>query len=73
MPQVIFLALLGAGAYAGVRALMRASELFAADLKRGQDAVRARAPEPPKERDARGATLELDLASGIYKPVKRRD
>ena len=73
MPQVIFLALLGAGAYAGIRALMRASEQFAADLKRGQEAVRAQAPDPPKARDARDATLELDPASGIYKPVKRQD
>ena len=69
MPQVIFLALLGAGAYLGVRAVMRVSQQFAADLKRGEDAARVRTPEPPRNGDA---MLELDPASGVYKPVKRK-
>ena len=71
MPQVILLAALGAGLYAGMRALVRIGEQFAGDLKRNAEAVRqgagARAPVGQKD----GGTLEYDAASGVYRPIVR--
>ena len=67
MPQVIALALLGAGLYAGYRWLARAAGDIAARNERAKD--------PP--RHARGriekdlGALEYDPASGVYRPAKR--
>lgn len=66
MPQVILLAAIGAGIYAGFRALVRAGENFAAELKRGEDEVRARAAQAGAEKDL--GTLEYDPVSRLYKP-----
>lgn len=72
MPQVMLLAAIGAGIYAGYRALVRAGEKLAADLKRGDDEQRANAAAAEKsvmEKDL--GSLEYDPRSGVYKPRLR--
>ena len=69
MPQVVLLAAIGAGVYAGYRALMRAGERFAAELRRSEDEARQRAAMGP-EKDL--GTLEFDPRSGVYKPVSKK-
>ena len=74
MPQVLFLAAIGAGLYAGFRALTRAGEQFAADLKRGDEAARQQArarDDGPQGAGKNLGTLEFDPASGVYKPTHR--
>ena len=70
MPQVLLLAALGAGLYAGYRALVRASVAMTAELKRSEDELRQRAaaqrPGRSDEKDL--GTLEFDPRSGVYKP-----
>jgi hypothetical protein len=67
VPQVIALALLGAGLYAGYRWLARAAGDIAARNEPAQ--------EPPQH--ARGriekdlGALEYDPASGVWRPAKR--
>lgn len=68
MPQVFVLAALGAGLYAGYRALMRVSEAWAAELKRSENDSRSRASMTEAEKDL--GTLEYDPRSGVYKPSK---
>ena len=70
MPQVIVLALLGAGAYMGYRWVVRTSREIAAEMQRAQDEVRRDAP-PHVERDL--GRLEYDPQSGVYRPVKLAD
>ena len=67
MPQVIVLALLGAGAYMGYRWLVRTSRQIAAAMQRAQDDLRRGAP-PHVERDL--GRLEYDPQSGVYRPVR---
>jgi predicted negative regulator of RcsB-dependent stress response len=68
MPQVIALALLGAGLYAGYRWITRTTREIAAQMQRADDAVR---------QDATGrieknlGTLEYDPASGVYRPARK--
>ena len=68
MPQVMLLAAIGAGVYAGYRALLRAGDRFAAELKRSEDDARQRQTAGP-EKDL--GTLEYDPRSGVYKPVTK--
>jgi hypothetical protein len=68
VPQVIMLALLGAGAYMGYRWVVRTSREIAAEMQRAQDELRRGAP-PHVERDL--GRLEYDPQSGVYRPVKR--
>ena len=69
MPQVVLLAAIGAGIYAGYRALLRAGERLAAELKRSEDEMRQRAAAAA-EKDL--GTLEYDPRSGVYKPAERQ-
>ena len=68
MPQLIVLALLGAGFYAGYRLVVRTKELVA-DLRRAEDEVRRRASGGALEKDM--GALEYDSATGVYRPAKR--
>jgi hypothetical protein len=68
MPQVVLLAAIGAGVYAGYRALLRAGERFAAELKRTEDEARQRATAGPEKNLG---TLQFDPQSGVYKPVTK--
>ena len=67
MPQVIVLALLGAGAYIGYRWLVGTSREIVAAMRRTQDELR-RGAAPPIERDL--GRLEYDAQSGVYRPVR---
>jgi hypothetical protein len=67
MPQLIVVALLGAGFYAGYRLVMRTKDLMA-DLRRAEDEVR-RGTAGALEKDM--GALEYDAASGVYRPAKR--
>lgn len=68
MPQVIALALLGAGLYAGYRWLARTAGDIGAGLRRAEDEV-AQKPAGRIEKDL--GALEFDPASGVYRPTKR--
>lgn len=68
MPQWVVLAAIGAGLYAGYRALMRVGGQLADDLKRSEEEVRARATAQ-SEKDL--GSLEYDPASGVYKPARK--
>lgn len=70
MPQLVALALIGAGLYAGYRWLARSSKELAAQMKRAEDELRQRAAGRPIEKDL--GRLEYDPASGVYKPADRR-
>ncbi len=59
MPQLVLLAAIGAGAYAGYRWLRRTAEQVRADLQAAEFAVRERA----------GATDAKDLGRLEYDPV----
>ena len=80
MPQVIALALLGAGLYAGYRWLARAVGGIEPTIARAKDEPRQHSPQhsprhSPRHSDDRiekdlGA-LEWDPAGGVYRPAKR--
>ncbi len=69
MPQFLILAAVGAGLYAGYRALKGVGEKMAADLARAQDDLRQRAEARVDAKDL--GTLAFDPATGEYRPVKR--
>ncbi len=68
MPQVIALALLGAGLYAGYRWLTRAARDFGAELQAAEEELRRQAAGRIEKN--LGA-LEYDPASGVYRPARR--
>ena len=68
MPQLVVLALLGAGAFAGYRLIQRASREIAAELRRAREELRGGTPAPT-ERDL--GRLEYDAKTGVYRPAKR--
>jgi hypothetical protein len=66
---VFILALVGVGAYAGYRLLLRVSREVAAELRRRHEEM-ARASAPvPLERDL--GSLDYDAQSGVYRPAQR--
>ncbi len=69
MPQLVVLAAIGAGLYAGYKALARAGARMAEDLKRSEQELRARAAANAGAKDL--GTLEYDPMSGVYKPVQK--
>lgn len=68
MPQLVLLAAIGAGAYAGYRWLRRTAEQMQADLKAAEVEVRERAGATRAKDLGR---LEYDQATGQYKPARR--
>ena len=68
MPQVIALALLGAGLYAGYRWLSRTAGEIGAEMRRTEDELKQKASDRI-EKDL--GALEFDAASGVYRPTKR--
>lgn len=67
MPQLIALAIAGAGVYAGARWMARKVATVMAEMERQQAEVRRRAAEASGQPRDLG-TLELDPKSGVYKP-----
>jgi hypothetical protein len=69
MPQLIVVALIGAGFYAAYRWLRQTSDAIAAELDRAEDELRRRAGGRAVEKDL--GRLEYDPATGVYRPQKR--
>ena len=67
MPQLVVVALLGAGLYAGYRLVMRTKDLVA-DLRRAETEA-SRGSAGALEKDM--GPLELDPTTGVYRPAKR--
>jgi len=73
MPQLIALALVGAGLYAGYRWFARATKEITAEIKRTEDELRRRAAGGILEKDMLEkdmGELEYDPASGVYRPKR---
>ena len=68
MPQVIALAFLGAGLYAGYRWLARVAGDIGEGMRRTEDELAQKAAGRI-EKDL--GALEFDQASGVYRPAKR--
>jgi hypothetical protein len=68
VPQVIALALLGAGLYAGYRWFTRTAREIGAEMRRAEDELRQQAAGRIEKN--LGA-LEYDPGSGVYRPVRR--
>jgi hypothetical protein len=66
VPQVVAVALLGAAVYAGFRWLARAAGSMAEEMRRAEEALKAKGRI---EKDL--GTLEYDAASGVYRPARR--
>jgi hypothetical protein len=67
MPQLIALALVGAGLYAGYRWFARTAKEVTAEIRRSEDELRRRAGLV-LEKDM--GELEYDPASGVYRPKR---
>jgi hypothetical protein len=67
MQQLVVVALVGAGLYAGYRWLMRSAREVAAEVRRTEDELRARAGAPMAKDMGR---LEYDPVSGVYRPAR---
>lgn len=68
MPQVIALALLGAGLYAGYRWFTRTTSEIAAQMRRAEEELRQGAAGRIEKN--LGA-LEYDPAAGVYRPQRK--
>ncbi len=68
MPQLVGLMLIGAGVWAGYKAIQRWSRRAAHDRRQAEDATRGQVPIVP-ERDL--GALRLDPETGVYKPAPR--
>jgi type II secretory pathway component PulJ len=68
MPQLVVLALLGAGFYAGYRLVVRTKQMVA-EMRRAEDELRRNATSGALEKDM--GALEYDAASGAYRPAKQ--
>jgi hypothetical protein len=71
MPQLVGLMLLGAGLYAGFRALKRSANRLAEDFRRAEAERLRRAETESRLAEKDLGRLELDPASGVYKPTGR--
>jgi hypothetical protein len=68
MPQLIVVALVGAGFYAAYRWMTRASEAITGELRRAEEELRQRTPDGRIEKNL--GRLEYDPASGVYRPLE---
>lgn len=69
MPQLVLLAALGAGLYAGYRVLARAGQKMAEELSKAEAELRRHTTGRLDEKDL--GALEYDPKSGVYKPVRK--
>lgn len=67
MPHLVGLMLIGAGLYAGYRALAHVAGRMTDEIRHAEAEVRVR---PIQEKHM--GTLEYDPVSGVYRPVNRR-
>ena len=68
MPQVIALALLGAGLYAGYRWLTRTTHEIAAPMQGAEEELRQ---EAASRIEKNLGALEYDPSSGVYRPARK--
>ena len=68
MPQVIALAVLGAGLYAGYRWLTRTTREIAAHVQRAEDEMRR---EAAGRIEKNLGALEYDPSSDVYRPARK--
>ena len=68
MPQLIVLALVGAGLYAGYRWYARTVKEVTAQIRRTEDELLRKASGTALEKDM--GVLEYDPASGVYRPKR---
>jgi hypothetical protein len=68
MPPVIGLVLLGAGLWAGYKALSRVVERVAADLAHADEVMRREGKRSPEVAEKDLGSLIFDPQSGVYKP-----
>jgi len=68
MPQLIVLALVGAGLYAGYRWFSRTTKEVTAQIRRAEDELLRKASGTALEKDM--GVLEYDPASGVYRPKR---
>ena len=68
MPQLVGLVLIGAGLWAGYKAVARLSARLTAGLRRAEE-EQQRQPSSPAEKNL--GALELDTQTGVYKPAAR--
>lgn len=66
MPQVLALAVVGAGLYAGLRWVSRQVERMHAEARRAEEEIRRRAATAREPRDL--GPLEYDEVNGVYRP-----
>lgn len=69
MPQLIVLALAGAGLYAAYRWVWRPARMIVAEVRRAEDEIRRAAAARAVEKDM--GSLEYDPRTGVYRPVRR--
>jgi hypothetical protein len=69
VPHLAVLALVGAGLYVGYRWLTRSTQEIAAEARRAEDELRARAAGAAIQKDM--GRLEYDPIAGVYRPVNR--
>ena len=69
MPQLIIVALIGAGFYAAYRWLRQASDAITSELNRAEDELRRRTSGGRIEKDL--GSFEYDAATGVYRPRKQ--
>jgi hypothetical protein len=69
MPQLIVVALVGAGFYAAYRWMTRASNAITAELQRADDELGQRTPDGRVEKNL--GRLEYDAATDVYRPLER--
>lgn len=70
MPQVVALALLGAGLYAGYRWVTRATRELASSMQRAEEELRQQAAAAGRIEKNLGE-LEYDPAAGVYRPARK--
>ena len=68
MPQVIALALLGAGLYAGYRWFTRTTREIAAQMQHAEEELRQ---EASGRIEKNLGVLEYDPATGVYRPARK--
>ena len=68
MPQVIALALLGAGLFAGYRWFKRTTREIAAQMQRAEEELRQ---EAASRIERNLGALEYDPSSGVYRPAQK--
>lgn len=68
MPQLIALALVGAGLYAGYRWFSRAAKEITAEIQRAEEELRRRAGVGTLPKDM--GELEYDPVTAVYRPKR---